>query len=344
MKISVCITVKNEEKTVGDLLTSLLGQSLKPDEIVVVDGCSSDKTFAILRHLAKKDKRIKIVREPGSIAHGRNTGIEVANNDIVVTTDAGCIPHPDWLEKITEPFLIHLGGDPAAAGPPSEEYTEVSIVSHSRGGIGVVAGFYEMPAKNSFQKAAGVYLGVPPERFDPQKFLPSTRSVAFRKSVWEDLGGFNEKLQKGAEDSDFFYRCVKKSVKIVRVGEARVDWKEIENISFKEAMRKFFNYAKGDVQSKIWRHPFKTITSHNIKVILIFIRYFVGLILLVFSVFNPASLVLLVILAILYLLWPIYKWRDVIFDWKARLWLPVIQISSDFAVMSGFIRGIFSRK
>lgn len=334
MKVSVCITVLNEEKTIGKLLDSLLNQTKKADEIVVVDGGSSDKTFDILRYLAKKDKRIKIVREPGNVAHGRNTGIEVADNDIIATTDAGCIPHPDWLEKITKPFeRIHPRRVQAATSWESADTRQESPVD-------LVAGFYDMHAGSPMNKAISVYLGVHPKRYNPETFLPSTRSMAFKKQLWERVGGFNEKLDNTGEDTQFIYNIVKTGTGIIKAGEARVDWKEIENISFRKAMRKFFNYAKGDAQSKIWRHPVQKLSSHNIKVIFIFIRYLVGIVLLIFSIFNPALLVLLEILIVLYIIWPIFKWRDVIVNWRERLWLPVIQIFSDFAVMYGFAYGL----
>ena len=282
-------------------------------------------------------------------------GVELCKNDIIATTDAGCIPHPDWLEKITKPFLTHLGGD---LRPPSEEYQFAVTRQESssrlpRGGrkdfsgvdagVGLVAGFYEMPARTPMQKAISIYLGVHPKRYDPETFIPSCRSAAFKKQLWERVGGFDEKLNKAGEDTQFFYNVVKTGARIVRVKEARVVWKELENITFKEAMGKFFNYAKGDVQAGIWWHPTQKLSSHNIKIVFIFTRYLASIILLVFSLFNPALLVLLVILATLYILWPVYKWKDVIADWRSRLWLSVIQIFSDFAVMSGFLKGIIGK-
>ena len=315
MNISICITVLNEEKSIGPLLDSLLIQTKRADEIVIVDGGSTDKTFDILRHLVKKDKRIKIVREPGNVAHGRNVGVEVAKNDIIATTDTGCIPHTDWLEIITHPFI--------------NKNTEI------------VAGYYDMHTNSPMQKVIGIYLGIHPNRYNPATYLPSTRSMAFKKQLWERVGGFNEKLDNTGEDTQFVNNIVKTGVKIIREEEARVDWKEIEKISFKEAMNKFINYAKGDVQTGIWWSTVNGITSHNIKVLLIFFRYLIGIILLLLSIFTPSLLVLFEILFVLYVFWSIFKWRDIIDNWKEILWLPVVQISSDFAVMYGFIYGLF---
>jgi len=67
-----------------------------------------------------------------------------------------------------------------------------------------VAGFYDMAAPTPLAAVIGCYLGIPGEKFDPVSFLPSNRSAAVRKSVWEELGGFNEKLKRAGEDTLFF--------------------------------------------------------------------------------------------------------------------------------------------
>jgi len=318
MNVSVCITVLNEEKSIGKLLDSLLCQSKKADEIIIVDGESEDKTIDIIKHYQKKDKRIRYLVEPGTIAHGRNVSIDVAKGDIVALTDAGCIAKPDWLEKLVYPF------------------------KHEN--VGIVAGFYDMPASTPMNQAINVFHGVPQERFNSINFLPSARSVAFRKEVWDRIGGFDEKLERAGEDTKFFYEAVRKSVKIVRVKEARVVWQECADFSLKDSIEKMYYYAKGDSQAKIWWHPSQQLSSHNIIIFSIFFRYFVGIVLLIYSFTNPPFLYLLLSLLIFYLIWSILKWKDVVRNWRGRLWLPIVQITGDLAVMSGFIGGIFQKK
>ena len=63
MNVSICLTLKNEEGSIADLLNSLLNQSKKPDEIIIVDGGSEDTTLDLIRHYQKKDKRIKLLIE-----------------------------------------------------------------------------------------------------------------------------------------------------------------------------------------------------------------------------------------------------------------------------------------
>ena len=314
MKVSIIITVLNEEKTIAGLLDSLLAQTKKPEEIIIIDGGSKDKTTVIIRHYQKKDGRIKLLIEKSNPARARNIGIEIAQNPIIAHTDAGCLPRKDWLVRICEPFKFEK--------------------------IGLVAGFYHMPAATPMNQAINVFLGVPPQRFDPATFLPSARSVAFRKSLWEEVGGYNEKLEKAGEDTDFFYKCVKTETRIVRVEKAIVLWKEIDNLTLKKALNKIYLYAKGDGQAGIWWHPAKRLSSHNIKISLVFLRYIIGIILLIFGFINFQFTLYLGILVSLYLIWSVYKWRDVVKDWRARGWLPIIQISSDLAVMTGFVKGI----
>ena len=243
-----------------------------------------------------------------SIAQGRNISVKKAKNEIIAMTDVGCIPNKDWLEKITKPFV---------------ENKNV-----------LVAGFYTMPYKNAMQKAAAAFLGVLPDKFDNIKFLPSARSVAFSKSVWKKVGGFNERLEKGGEDSEFFYRCVKDGVKIIRIKEARVVWEEIGKLNFRGIVKKFYVYAKGDGEAGIWFHPTKQLSSHNIKISLIFVRYIIALLLLIIGFNSPLAHWVLLVLVIIYLL---YSYS------KAGLWGIVFQLTSDITVMIGFVSGIMGK-
>lgn len=280
MKTSLCITVFNEEGSIKKLIESVLLQTRRPDEIIIVDGGSTDKTIEII----KQYKKVKlIVSKRASISKGRNVAIKNSSNEIIVMTDAGCILKKDWLSKITKPF--------------ENENTDV------------VGGFYKMVGASDFQKSLKPYLGVMPENFDKNSFLPSTRSIAFRKKVWKEIHGFDEKFDKAGEDTDFDQKILKHNFRIVREKDAIVDW-EVPNNLF-SAMKKFFYYSRGDAQSG------KFTSKHNIHTLTIFCRY------VLFLVFWP-----------LFIVYLIYSY------WKAGRWGTIIQISSDFAVMAGFLAGL----
>ena len=316
MKVSVISTVFNEAHSVEALLESLLTQTKKPNEIVIVDGGSSDGTYQFLKKASKKHERLKVYLKKGNIAAGRNFAIKKAKYRIIAQIDAGCVADKNWLERITAPF----------------EDKEV----------GVVAGFYHMVANTPLQMAVAPFHGIPPSKFDPRSYLPSGRSMAFRKSAWKKVGGYSETLQWGGEDTLFNYELLKGNIKFVRVPSAFVYW-EVPK-TFGETLSKFFKYAKGDAESKIWWHPGKNLSTHNIKILTIFARYLFMLSLLVLSFVNLIFFYLLLMTFIFYTSWSIWKMREEVRDSFAKLIVPIIQISSDFAIMAGFTSGLAKTK
>ena len=309
MRISICITVFNEEKNISRLLERLIHQDVKSDEIIIVDGGSSDKTVQIIRHFQKKDNRIRLIVNNCTRSEGRNIACELANNEIIAMTDAGCIPNKNWLKEIVSPF----------------KNVEVDIS----------AGFYSMKALTNLEKAFSVFLGVNPNDFNVD-YLPSTRSIAFRKKAWEKIGGFKESLTDTAEDTVFNHDAIKLGLKFARVKSARVEWEMPK--SFKEGIIKIYNYAKGDAKSGIWFYPKNYIMSHNIKAVLILLRYILAIILIILAFKYRILFTVTALLLIFYIFWAfrkVYIKTNSIFS---GLWGILIQFASDFAVMWGLIK------
>jgi len=303
MNISICITVLNEEEGISGLLDSLLNQTIEPQEIIIVDGGSTDKTIEIIRYYQRKDGRIKLLTEKCSRSHGRNLSVEVAKNEIIAMTDAGCIARPDWIHEITDPF-----NEPK---------------------IGISAGFYEMVGNSPLQKAEKVFLGVIPSKFDIH-FLPSTRSIAFRKKVFEQIGGFPEGKGNSAEDTDFNHKALKLGVKYERVKNAVVEWGMPTTLQ--EFRFKIYEYAKWDAEYGTWIHPNKNLTSHNVHSLFIILRYIFAIILFIFCIIHPPLFAIFLICFLVYIFWA-FK--------KAGLWGIVLQFVSDSAIINGFVHGIF---
>ncbi|KKQ75952.1 MAG: hypothetical protein US96_C0001G0028 [Candidatus Woesebacteria bacterium GW2011_GWB1_38_5b] len=315
MKVSVVVTCFNEEATIVRLLDSLLKQTRKPQEIVIVDGGSTDQTVPIIKQFIQKHSLIRLVEEKGTIAHGRNVSIQNAKYPVIAQTDAGCTANRHWLARITQPLEDKQ--------------------------IGLVAGFYYMTGRKPLQKAIAPFFGVPRERFDPRCFLPSGRSVAFRKHVWQEVGGYSEKLERAGEDTLFNYQVLRKGIPLVRVQNALVYW-EVPK-SYWECVKKFYFYAKGDAQAGIWWHPAQKLSTHNIKISLIFARYFIAFILFLLSFAIPILGLLLVVGFIFYVAWASRKFRDVVNDPVAQMWVPILQITADLSVMAGFASGILRK-
>jgi glycosyltransferase involved in cell wall biosynthesis len=304
MNISVCITVLNEETSVGVLLNSLVNQSKHPTELIIVDGGSSDNTVGIIQGFRKRKKYIKLIRKQCARAEGRNIGVRSAKSSVIAITDAGCVANRFWLERLSRPF------------------TDKSV--------DIVAGFYKMKASNPLQVTMASFLGVLPKRFD-NNFLPSTRSIAFRKKAWLKIKGFPEESVNSAEDTYFNCRSLKLGLRYTRVKGAVVEWGMPKNIV--EFFNKIRSYAMWDAKSKIFLFPGKGLKSHNVKAILVVLRYFVGGILLYFAFTTPLAMKILIAFLLAYLL---FAFR------KGGFWGIVLQFVSDFAVIIGFTHGILS--
>lgn len=251
MKVSVVVTIKNEAATIRPLLDSLLKQTKKPDEIIVVDAGSSDGTRGILKQYPITHR---VCERGTNRSQGRNIGIKLAKNEIIAVTDAGCTADRRWLERLIRPFK------------------DKAVVS--------VAGYYRPVVTNKFQQQIAPFVAVMPDKFNPKTYLPSSRSVAFRKgAAW-----YPEHLNY-CEDL-IFARKLKAAGKMAVVKNALVYWQLAENRQ--EFFWQIFHYAQGDVAARYW--------PHLIKIATVWLRYglfliFPPLFLVYVLVFRPIKLI-----------------------------------------------------
>lgn len=98
MTISVVIPAYNEEKYLPLTLESLKKLDRQPDEVIVVDGSSTDKTDEVAK---KYEVKILVVKHRG-IGYARSQGLKAVSSDVVAFTDADTIVPHDWLTKIEE--------------------------------------------------------------------------------------------------------------------------------------------------------------------------------------------------------------------------------------------------
>lgn len=234
-QIGLIVTVLNEEESLQSLLESLERQTRLPDEIVIVDGGSTDLTQNILARWQAPCPYRWIVKQ-GNRSIGRNEAIAQLKSEYVAITDAGCIPEPDWLEKISVPLF--------------------------NGTADVVAGYYKPNALSAFQFAAAAYMLVLPKKITPlQTFLPATRSMALTVEAWEKAGRFHEKLSDN-EDYAFANALQKSGARMSFVSDAVVLWSPPK--TWAQFLKQIYRFAYGDAVAKLYRP----------KVVFIFLRYF----------------------------------------------------------------------
>ena len=107
MRISVVITTYNGEKYFPEQIESILRQSRYPDEIIIVDDCSSDGTCRILEKLSPQNEIIRVFENSANLGWKKNfhNAIEKASGDIIVLCDQDDIWYENKLECIEEVFL-----------------------------------------------------------------------------------------------------------------------------------------------------------------------------------------------------------------------------------------------
>ena len=223
--VSLVATLKNERASVDGFLRSLAAQCRLPDEVVLVDGGSTDGTFEAIERASRSDPRVRVIQAPGSnIARGRNVGIERAEGPIVAVTDAGTIADPRWLERLVAP----LEADPELA---------------------VSSGFYVAGGETCFERCLGTIITPQLSEIDPDRFLPSSRSVAMRKEWWQRAGGYPEWLRH-CEDLVFNLELERAGARFRFVPEAVVTWRSRPNLL--RFSRQYFDYARGDGRADLW--------------------------------------------------------------------------------------------
>ena len=103
VKVSVILPVYNEEKYLPQCLDSICGQTLREIEIICVDDGSTDSSPQILEGYAKKDARVKLIRQENQFAGvARNKGMSYATGKYLSFLDADDYYAPEMLEKMAE--------------------------------------------------------------------------------------------------------------------------------------------------------------------------------------------------------------------------------------------------
>jgi len=213
MKVSLITTVLNADGHVDRFLDTIAAQTRPPDEVVVVDGGSTDGTLETLR----RAEGITLIHEPGaSIARGRNVAIAAATHDVIAVSDADCVLEPDWLERLLVP--IEAGAD-------------------------IAMGAYR-PIAETFLDRCMAAVNLPdPAEWDEATFMPSGRSVAFRRSAIEAASGYLEWLAIG-EDMYVNHRWRELRMDMRLARDAVVWWRLRPDL--RSTWTQYFRYARGD--------------------------------------------------------------------------------------------------
>jgi glycosyltransferase involved in cell wall biosynthesis len=227
--ISVVIPAYNAEKTLPGCLEALLNQTLVPNEVIVVDDGSTDRTAQV----AGKFK-VTLIRQPNQgPAAARNAGVSKACGDIIMFTDSDCIPDPCWVERMVSPF-----NNPIVDGVKGVYRTHQ---------VEPAARLVQLEFEDRYQLLS---------RSEWIDFVDG-HAAAFRREAIVQIGGFDPAFpEANNEDVDFSYRLAAAGKHMVFRPDA---------IVYHHHPNSFWKYFKLKIKRGYWRmivykqHPGKAI-------------------------------------------------------------------------------------
>lgn len=194
ISISVIIPAYNAESFIAETLNSVLTQSYRDLEVIVIDDGSTDRTAEIVEKIARRDERVRLVfQQNAGVAAARNAGIKMARGEWFAFLDADDIWYPHKLEKQLQRFqqldeTIGLVYCWSVLIQETSEFTGGYIAFDFNGDVG----------------HALTYLN----------FIGNASAPLIRRSVIEDVGGFDialkEQQAQGCEDWELYLRIAER--------------------------------------------------------------------------------------------------------------------------------------
>ena len=270
MKYSIIVPVFNRPDEVDELLQSLVGQTLKDFEVVIVEDGSEKPCKDVCDKYAGKIDLKYFMKKNSGPGQSRNYGAERANGEYLIVLDSDVVLPEGYLKAVDD----ELNSEPSDAfgGPDCahDSFTETQkAISYSM---------------TSFFTTGGIRGGK--KKLD--KFYPRSFNMGIRRDVYMRLGGFS-KMRFG-EDIDFSIRIFKAGCKCRLFPEAWVWHKR------RTDMRKFFRqvYNSGIARVNLYKkYPESLKLVHllpmvfTVGVILLFLIACFGRIMMVYG--NPAD-------------------------------------------------------
>lgn len=253
MKISVVIPVYNEEKHITQCIDALIHNTRRPDEILLADGGSSDRTLM----LASKFSEVTILDNPRkTAAAGRNVGIRHAKGDIIAFTDGDCVVEKNWLEEIEKAFIKYeldgLGGKVTTA-PFENKYEKYWGTLAWK----VIMSFGDDAYQVKEKKLNDAFV---------------TANCAYSRKLLKRIKGFDLWFANNAEDVDLCWRALDQKAKLMYIPSVVIKAHSVTTL--KGIKQKSFR--NGVSSSKLQKRYGKWF-NYDINIYKMWVQNFVGL-------------------------------------------------------------------
>lgn len=182
VEVSVVVPVRNGIGTIAEQLAALAAQRTRYTfEVVVADNGSTDGTAEVVRAWTAADSRFRLVdaSRAAGINVGRNVGTAAAGGELICLCDADDVVAAGWLEALADGV--------AAAGAAGGRLERATLNPEYVRRWGVEPEDWDVVEGDWLPRPVGANCG-------------------FRKSIWHELGGFDERYRGGGDDAEFFWR------------------------------------------------------------------------------------------------------------------------------------------
>ena len=247
--VSVVIPCYNEERFIGEALTQLAGQYDEDRfEIIIVDGLSQDQTRTLIEQFKRNSPRLTLtlIDNPSrSISTALNLGVAAARGNIIARMDAHAAPSAGYIRRCVEVLRQESAGVvgmPCHVRPGAGTMTARAIAGAVSHPFGIGDATYRLSEGGS-----------------PQEPVDTVAFACFRKSLWTDLGGFNELLLTN-EDYDFNYRARQAGQQVILDRSGHCDY--FARTTLKELAAQYLRYGHWKAQM-IKLHP-RSIKSRHL--------------------------------------------------------------------------------
>jgi glycosyltransferase involved in cell wall biosynthesis len=188
-KVTVGICVKNAEASIKEAIDSIINQDFPHEfmELIIVDGCSTDKTLSISKEwLEKKDLTYKIFKENKGLGKARQIVVDNASGDYIVWVDGDMVLSREFVRK------------------------QVEFMNHNPK-VGIAKGKYELSSGPNLLATLEIYSRAAAKLVDYRQKKAISKSLGtsgciYRVKAIRQVGGFDENIKGYGEDLDAEYR------------------------------------------------------------------------------------------------------------------------------------------
>ena len=189
-KVSIIVPCYNQAKYLSDTLDSVLAQTHKDWECVIVNDGSPDNTEVVAKEYCQKDNRVKyIYQENQGLAMARNNGIKESSGEFILPLDSDDMIHETYLEKAISHFKNH---------------PTTKLVYCKAKKFGFTNEYWDLP-EYKYENLL----------WDNMIFC----TAMYRRSDYDKTNGYNPNMKYGLEDWDFYLSLLNQNDIVYQINE-----------------------------------------------------------------------------------------------------------------------------